>query len=67
VVDPHVQGWTDTPVLSIEDLQSELSSFDLAIMVTDHSAFDTDKIGSLATQVLDCRHSFRPRSTVVPL
>lgn len=67
VCDPHVTNWTRTPVVSIEDLHSEIGTFQLSILVTDHKAFDYNKIRIEADLVLDCRNAFQSASNVVPL
>ncbi len=56
--DPHVpsyreEGHTRTGIVNL----SQLSSYDLAIVITDHSSFDYDDICSRATAVLDTRNA----------
>ncbi|WP_432560974.1 nucleotide sugar dehydrogenase [Kineococcus sp. SYSU DK003] len=67
VVDPHVERWSMTPVLTLEEMLPSLPSFDLVVLVTDHDDFDYDKIASEARLVLDCRHAVRGSSNVVRL
>ena len=64
VCDPLVEDWIQTPTLNIEDLPAAVRDFDLVIVVTNHSVFDYAKIAAEAQQVLDCRNSMRPSSTV---
>jgi UDP-glucose 6-dehydrogenase len=65
--DPHVTNWTLTPTLSIEDLHFAIGDFDLVILVTDHAAFDFNKIRSESKLVLDCRNVISPASNVEAL
>lgn len=67
VCDPHVTNWIKTPVVSLEDLHSEIGTFQLSILVTDHEAFDYNKIRIEADLILDCRNAFPPSDNVVPL
>ncbi|MCI2239949.1 nucleotide sugar dehydrogenase [Paenibacillus sp. TRM 82003] len=67
VVDPHVDRWTLSPVLSLEEMIPSLPSFDLVVLVTDHDDFDYEKIASEARLVLDCRHAVPASSNVVRL
>ncbi|HVQ18511.1 MAG TPA: UDP binding domain-containing protein, partial [Actinomycetes bacterium] len=67
VVDPLVEGWTQTPTLNIEDLPGAARTFDLVIVATNHAIFDYEKIAAESQQVLDCRNSMRPSEVVVAL
>ncbi|NAZ85513.1 nucleotide sugar dehydrogenase [Kineococcus indalonis] len=67
VVDPHVESWSLTPVLPLEEMVPSLPGFDLVVVVTDHDDFDFEKVASEARLVLDCRHAVRASSNVVRL
>ncbi|WP_432489125.1 nucleotide sugar dehydrogenase [Kineococcus sp. SYSU DK018] len=67
VVDPHVDRWSLTPVLSLEEMIPSLPNFDLVVLVTDHDDFDYEKVVSEARLVLDCRNAAPASSNVVRL
>ena len=67
VVDPHVERWSLTPVLSLDEMVPSLPDFDLVVLVTDHDDFDYDKIVAGARLVLDCRNAIRPAANVARL
>jgi UDP-N-acetyl-D-glucosamine dehydrogenase len=67
VTDPHVRDWTMTPVLVSERLRARAADFDLAILVTDHEAFDYADLAVRCRRVLDCRHRMAPSATVETL
>jgi nucleotide sugar dehydrogenase len=67
VVDPHVEEWTLTPTLDIGFLGEHLEEFDLVVVVTDHKAFDWEKIAASARRVLDCRNVMPASSSVAAL
>ncbi|MBD8606387.1 nucleotide sugar dehydrogenase [Aeromicrobium fastidiosum] len=65
--DPHVQGWTRTSALELEELPGAVESFDLVVIATHHAEFDYEKIALKARLVLDCRHAMEPSPHVVAL
>lgn len=67
VADPHVIGWGVTPVVDTEDLMGQLPEFDLMVVVTDHDAFDLEKMARQAKLVLDCRNAISDMPDVVRL
>ncbi len=57
VVDPHIdQRQVNERAILVEDTDDELSSADLVLLVTDHDAFDLDRVAKLAPCILDTRH-----------
>jgi UDP-N-acetyl-D-mannosaminuronate dehydrogenase len=69
VVDPHVEEWqwTHTPMLAYDELHTSLDTFAVSVLVTDHAAFDYDKISSQAPLLLDCRNAVAPAPNVEAL
>jgi UDP-N-acetyl-D-glucosamine dehydrogenase len=67
VADPHVPGWTMTPMVAVEDLAGEVPQFPLTIIVTDHAEFDYQKLAANAQMVLDCRHAMPASVNVAAL
>lgn len=67
VTDPHVDHWDLSDFMTIEEFPSYLKAFDLVILVTDHDAFDYDKIAEAAPTILDCRNRLQPNDKVVML
>lgn len=69
VVDPHVEAWQwdHSPLLPHEELYSRLDEFSIAILVTNHDAFDCEKIASQARMLLDCRNAVAPGLNVEAL
>lgn len=64
-VDPHVDArYVDPQVKLVADTDDEISNSDLVILVTDHDAFDLERIAGLAPLVLDTRHRFAPAPNV---
>lgn len=56
-VDPHVADSQFPPGVTAAELSpGELSTTDLAIVVTDHDAFDWDLLATAATPIFDTRH-----------
>jgi UDP-N-acetyl-D-glucosamine dehydrogenase len=55
--DPYVPAWTvdGQPVRRADDLDTELDSADLVILLQDHSAYDLDRIARCSRPVLDAR------------
>ena len=49
------QNWPDQPVRRAADLDAEVASADLVILLQDHSAYDLDRISRDARLVLDTR------------
>jgi len=67
VSDPHVDSWSMTPILGLEDLTGAIGRFAVVVIATDHPEFDYDKIAREAQCVLDCRNAMRPAENVVAL
>jgi UDP-N-acetyl-D-glucosamine dehydrogenase len=67
VADPYVVDWDHTPYIDLESLTARIEEFDLAILVTDHSEFDFDKLAGKAKLVLDCRNRMSPAPHVFKL
>jgi nucleotide sugar dehydrogenase len=67
VVDPHIDSWSMTPVLDLEDLTSSIGRYSVVVITTDHPEFDYDKIAAEARLVLDCRNAVQRSANVVPL
>ena len=59
--DPHVREWTvdGEPVRRADDLEAELASADLAILLQHHSAYDADALARSARLLLDTRGRLR--------
>ena len=55
--DPHVAHWSagGQPVRRAEDLDAEVASADLVILLQDHTAYDLDKLSRTARLILDTR------------
>ncbi|MGZ5416898.1 MAG: nucleotide sugar dehydrogenase [Nocardioides sp.] len=67
VADPHVEDWTMTPMISVDELFGEVGRFPVTIIATDHAEFVYPKLAVEAQKVLDCRHAMQPSENVVPL
>jgi UDP-N-acetyl-D-mannosaminuronic acid dehydrogenase/UDP-N-acetyl-D-glucosamine dehydrogenase len=67
VADPHVEDWTMTPMISVDDLFGEVGRFPVTIIATDHAEFVYPKLAVEAQTVLDCRHAMQPSENVIPL
>jgi UDP-N-acetyl-D-glucosamine dehydrogenase len=55
--DPYVAAWSleGQPVRLAEDLDTEIASADLVILLQDHSAYDLDQVSRGACRILDTR------------
>ncbi|MEV6970302.1 nucleotide sugar dehydrogenase [Hamadaea sp. NPDC051192] len=55
--DPHVETWRvpGVDVLKVDDLEVGVAEADLVILVTNHSAYDVDRLAGLAKRFFDTR------------
>lgn len=55
--DPYVPAWAvdGVPVRRADDLETEIRTADLVVLLQDHQAYDLDRISQTAAQVLDTR------------
>ena len=56
--DPHVPSFVEdgARMRSVADLDAALAAADVVVIVTDHSAYDWDRVASRARLVVDTRH-----------
>ena len=56
--DPHVPAFAEHGVerRSVVDLDAALAAADVVVVVTDHSAYDWDKVAAAAALIVDTRH-----------
>lgn len=62
--DPHAGSFISMLEKVVESSpvdEGQLKTFDAAVLVTDHNAFDYDKLASEAPLILDCRNAFAKR------
>ena len=55
-IDPHARGWNATELLPVEDLEQEVGTASIVLLLAAHSAFDLDKVRANSRIVLDCRN-----------
>jgi UDP-N-acetyl-D-glucosamine dehydrogenase len=55
--DPYVDDWAvpDVPVARAGDLEAEVSTVDLVVLVQDHREYDADRLADLANEFFDTR------------
>ena len=65
--DPHVPSFREDghELTSVDDLDAALVSADCTVVVTDHSEYDWDDIGSKAKRIVDTRRAIRPQPVAV--
>jgi UDP-N-acetyl-D-glucosamine dehydrogenase len=56
---PRMRSWPELPELESIDLESDLSVYDAAILVTDHSAYEPESLATRLRLVIDTRGLFR--------
>lgn len=67
--DPHATSFVSLlgkPVQSTPLLPGVLETFDAALLITDHAAFDYARIAQETRLVLDCRNAFGKRGIAAP-
>jgi UDP-N-acetyl-D-glucosamine dehydrogenase len=67
ICDPHVTDWTKTKQMPLSDMEEQIGSFPITIVVTDHDEFDYNMIADNAPAILDCRNAVPSRPHVEAL
>ena len=63
---PSMRSWPDLPPMHSVDLDTDLGRFDAAVLVTDHSDVDYDRLVEQLDLIIDTRGIYRdPRPNVV--
>lgn len=59
-VDPLARGWTETPLVDPADLDDEVATAAVVVLLAAHRALDLDKVRANAQRLLDCRNKVAP-------